>query len=186
MFAEVLWWVAGISTGLFALKLIFMLVGADNDIDMDVDIDADGSFDAHGVGGDIELLSVTTILTFLMMGSWVTLTALITFELSQTQSIGAGLVGGVITAYTVAWLLMQVMKLQADGTLRDFDPRGLRGKVYVKIPKSGDGEGQIRLEVKGRLRTFRAVSESEEIDSFKPVVVTSMTKDHVMLVKPSS
>ncbi len=183
MLEDILWWTAGISSGLFALKLLAMIFG----VDSHGDFDAGGGADiAHGMGEDVQLLSITTIITFIMMGSWTALVALKNFEFNELQSIGAGLIGGVVMAYFVAWSLFQMRKLQSDGTLRDFNPSGLRGQVYMRIPASGQGEGQVQLEVEGRLRTFRAVSEGEAIDSFKPVVVTSMTKDHVMLVRPAN
>lgn len=187
MFEEIFWWIACVTTGLFALRLLLMIIGGDAHADagLDLDVNADGALDLHAAGHDVEVISFTGFLTFVMMGSWTTLVAYQSAGLNELQSVGAGLICGVISAYAIAWLLSRVKRLQADGMLRDFDATGLRGTAYVMIPKAGAGEGQIRLEVKGRLRTFRAVSDGTEIASFRPVVVTSMTSDHVMRVRPA-
>lgn len=185
MFEQILWWTAGISSGLFLLKLVAMIFGADHGGEFSIDVNADGMLDGHSVAGDIQLISVTTIVTFIMMGSWITLTALVTFDQGEIPSLGYGIAGGAISTFVFAWALAQMRKLQADGTLRDFNANGMRGKVYLNIPAAGQGEGQVELEVSGRVRTFRAVSEKDPIESFKHVVVVSMTSDHVLVVRPA-
>ena len=175
----ILWWVAWVTTGLFALKVILMFAGAH----VHTDIDIHSSADAHDMADDFQVISVLSVLTMLMMGSWCALAGLESFRMGIAQSLGLGLVGGVTTAFLVSFIMYKMRKLEADGTLRNFDAKGLRGTVYTAIPAAGQGEGQVTLEVKGRRRNFRAVSLGDKIESFKSVEVADMTSDHVMRAK---
>lgn len=174
-----LWIIALASSSFFVVKLLGMLLGFDPEGLGDYDGDL-----GHGMMGDIQLLSVFGIVTFLMFGSWTALGGLNQWEWGTTGSLAAGAGAGLLSMFAVGFTLSKIRKLEADGTLRDFDPKGLRGEVYLRIPPAGEGEGQVKLEVKGRLRIYRAVTDDDKaIDSFKPVEVRSMTSDHVMLVR---
>ena len=182
------------STGLFLIRFVMMFVGGfgdegdfGGDSDFDAGVDADGQ--DLSLSGDLNLVSVYTVTAFLMIGSWTGLLVLRETEGSSTLvqlagSFGAAFVSGFVMMYIAAWLMMKLKGLAHDGTLRHFDAKGLRGEVYARIPAAGEGEGQVRVEVKGRLKIFRAVNEDDSpIDSFKPVTVTGMTTDHVMRVR---
>jgi len=181
----------GITTSaLMLIKLVMMVVGgdfgADSDLDLDLDHDVDLGGD-HGhasLGDDVQIISVFTVLVFLMMGSWAGWAAIKAFHQDDLIAVGAALGIGAVSMYGTAWLMAKLRGLQSDGTLKDFDPVGIRGEVYMRIPPAGEGEGQVRLTVKGRTRDFRAVSDGDEaIDSFTPVEVLNMSSDQVMLVR---
>jgi hypothetical protein len=62
---------------------------------------------------------------------------------------------------------------------------GQKGTVYAKIPEAGKGRGQSQVTVKGRLRTFDAVSDGPEIPSFQTVVVMSKVENNLLRVCPT-
>lgn len=179
---ETIFWVlAIIGSAFFLLKIAALMLG----FDTDVDVDMDGDFDiSHGMMGDIQILSLFSICAFMMMGGWVGLAAINSWGMGNTMAIIVGAASGFAFMFLSAWGLARVKRLEDDGTLRNFDPKGTRGEVYVRVPKAGDGEGQVKIEVKGRVKIFRAVTDEDEaIDSFRPVEVRNMTSDKVLLVR---
>jgi hypothetical protein len=193
MVRTVLWVVAIASSALFLLRMAAMVfIGGDHgtgaaDSDPGVDMGANMDHDhfGHDASGDLKLVSVYTIIAFFMMGSWGALSANSpAFGLEIGPSIGVGGGIGFLFMWVVAWMLAKTRTLEQDGTLRNFDPRGLRGECYVTVPPAGKGEGQVRVVVKGREKIFRAVNEEDAaIDSFRPILVTGMTPDRVMRVR---
>jgi hypothetical protein len=205
----ILWVIAIAASALFVLRMLAMMIfGAGHGGDFhdgdagggghvhigageshSPDLGAHGTGSAHSETGhdsghDLKLISTYTITAFLMTGAWTALACHNAFKYDLPLSIAIGGGVGFAFMYLVAFMLSRVSVLEEDGTLRNFDPRGLRGEVYARVPASGKGEGQIRLQVKGRLRIFRAVSEEESpIESFSAVLITGMTGDQIMRVK---
>lgn len=187
---QALLYIGLITSALMLVKLVMMTIGGEfgGDADSDIDLghgDLDGASDVHShLGEDIQIISVFTMLVFLMIGSWAGWGVMNAFHLSEELSGLVALGAGVVGMYGTAWTMMRMKRLQSDGTIRNFDPKGYRGEVYMRIPPAGEGEGQVRLTVNGRLKEFRAVSDGDEaIESFTAVEVLNMTSDHVMLVR---
>ncbi|MBE7492785.1 MAG: hypothetical protein HS108_13665 [Planctomycetes bacterium] len=182
-----LYWIGGITTALFVIRLILMLVGFDGAADA---ADAGSAVDTLDAGhmaadaADFKVFSLMTLLVTVMMGSWIAL-GFLELQLPAWVAIGGGygigFGGGVATSYA----LFSMRKLESDGTVRTEDAVGLKGTVYVKIPEAGKGKGQIQVTVKGRLRTFDAVSDGPEIASFKTVAVMSKVENNLLRVCPS-
>ncbi|MEE9311497.1 MAG: hypothetical protein V3V10_03695 [Planctomycetota bacterium] len=189
----VLWWIAGITTGFFALRVALMFMGLDglgdaadaaDGLDALDAVDSMDTLDAvHAAadGSDFKLFSLLSGLSMLMFGSWTSLMALDSGQ-HELVSLGAGVAVGLLAAVGTAWVMMQIMKLEHDGAIRNFEAKGLKGTCYVKIPESGHGKGQVQLTVQGRLRTYDAVSDGPEIESFKPIVVMSRVDRETMRV----
>lgn len=182
-----LYWIGGITTALFLIRLVLMLVGVDGAAEA---ADAAGAVDTLDAGhlasdaADFKVFSLMTVLVTLMMGSWIALGILeadLPGWLALVGGYGLGFGGGVATSYA----LFSMRKLESDGTIKVEDAVGLKGTVYVKIPEAGQGKGQIQVTVKGRLRTFDAVSDGPEIASFKTVAVMSKVENNLLRVCPS-
>lgn len=176
---DILFGLAIFASSFFALRLIMMFMGLG---EAGYDTGSEGDLD-HSAG-DLKLISVLTVMAFLAIGSW---TALAVHEGTDGNLLWTAVAGGgagFAGMLGIAFMFAQTKRLEQDGTLKNFDPKGLRGEAYVRIPAVGKGEGQVRLVVKGRLRTFRAVNEEDSpIDSFRPVEVTGMTADNVLRVR---
>lgn len=185
----VLYWIAGVTTALFAIRLVLMMIGIDGHdsagaLDATHAVDTlDAGHMAHDVA-DFKIFSLMTILVTLMVGSW-TVLFLRGQDLPDWAALLGGYGGGFLAGVGVSYALFSMKKLESDGTIRTEDAVGLKGTVYVKVPESGKGKGQIQITVKGRLRTFDAVSDGPEIASFKPVVVMSMVEDNLLRVCPT-
>jgi hypothetical protein len=172
-------WIGGISTALFALRLVLMFVGAD------VSDAAEGGL-AHDIGdvADFKIFSLLTAVVTLMVGSWTAL-LLLSMDTPNWLSLVGGYGIGFGASIGVAYALYSMRKLEHDGAIREFKAEGLKGTVYVRIPEAGKGKGQVQITVLGRLRTFDAISDGPEIESFKPIVVMARVDENTLRVCPT-
>lgn len=161
--------IGGVSTALFAVRLVMMFIGVDGH-----DGDAMHTPESSSVGdvADFKIFTLLTGIVTLMVGSWTTLLFMnLTWPI--WLSLGAGYAIGFVAAIGTGYALFSMRKLESDGTIRNFEAAGLKGTCYLAIPEAGKGKGQVQISVKGRLRTFDAVSDGPAIESFKPIVVMS-------------
>jgi membrane protein implicated in regulation of membrane protease activity len=179
----VLYILAGVSTAFFALRLILMFIG----------IDGADQADAMGVGdhiddavaaADFKVFTLLTGIVTLMVGSW---SALLFLSLGWNEwvSLGAGYAVGFVASLGVGYAIFSLRKLEHDGTVREFKAEGLKGTVYVRIPEAGKGKGQVQVTVNGQMKTFDAVSDGPQIESFKPIVVMARIDESTLRVCPS-
>lgn len=185
----VLLWVAGISTGLFLIRLVLMFIGLDGADDSGALLDATDTADvisAHDAA-DLADFKVFTLMTFIvtfMVGGWVSL-AFLSMEMPSWLALLLGGGIGFVAAMGVSYAIYSMRKLEHDGTLREFEAKGLKGTCYVTIPEAGAGKGQVQVTISGRLFTFDAVSDGPEIASFKPVAVMERLDEKTLRVCPT-
>jgi hypothetical protein len=172
----VLYVLAGVTTAFFALRLVLMFIGLDGSHgDMPSDLS-----DA-AAAADFKIFTVLTVVVTVMVGSWLAL-LLLKLDMNTPLALGISAAVGFVAALGVGYAIYSLRKLEHDGAIRDFEAEGLKGTCYVKIPEAGQGKGQVQLKVQGRVRTFDAVSDGPEIDSFKPIVVMARIDDKTMRV----
>lgn len=180
-----LYWIAGVSTALFFIRLVLMFIGidgADAGDAMDAG-DAVGAADAADAA-DFKIFSLMTFIVTFMVGGWVGL-LMISLGMNEWLSSGLGGVIGFVAGVIVSYAIFSMRKLEHDGALREFEAEGLRGTVYVRIPEAGEGKGQVRVSIQNRMYTFDAVSDGPQIDSFKPVVVMKRVDEKTLRVCPT-
>lgn len=186
----VLYWIAGVSTALFMLRLVLMFMGLEGADDSASLLDATDSADvisAHDLAdaADFKVFTLMTFIVTFMVGGWVSLLFIqLGFEPAWV-AMSAGGVVGFIAAMGVSYAIYSMRKLEHDGTLREFKAKGLKGTCYVSVPESGAGKGQVQVTIKGRLFTFDAVSDGPEIPSFKPIVVMERLDEKTLRVCPT-
>jgi hypothetical protein len=175
----VLYILAGVSTAFFLLRLVLMFIGVDGH-------DADVPSDMHDAmaAADFKIFTVLTAIVTLMIGSWSAL-LIRSMEQGWPASLGVGYAIGFVAAIAVGYAIYSLRKLEHDGAIREFKAEGLKGTVYVRIPEVGKGKGQVQVTIGGRLRTFDAVSDGPEIDSFKPIVVMARVDKTTLRVCPT-
>jgi hypothetical protein len=167
-------WGIAIASTLFFVVLLFLSVGDFGGVDGDATADPTA----------VKYLSLLGMMVLFAFGSWTSLLCIKSFDMSIGQSVGAGAVVGALGMVGIARLMKAVSKFEQDGTIRTIEANGTRGEVYARVPPAGQGEGQVRIEVSGRLRTYRAVNEDDQpIESFTPVVVTGVSTDRVLRVR---
>ena len=175
---------AVVGSFVFVLRLILMLVGGAGhaggmDVDVDVDVDAaDGDAgletggDAHGdlhtggahpdPGQGMKILSIQSVAAFLMGFGWGGLGAYKGSDWSLPMAVLVGIVIGVAMMWFLAMMLKATYKLEASGNISLRDAIGLEGSVYVTIPASQEGYGQVAVIVRDHQRIYHAVTDSTD------------------------
>jgi hypothetical protein len=166
-----------VGTGLFVLRLAVALFGGgDSDFDMHVD--------DHAGDSSFTFFSLLSILAFFMGAGWMGVTCRVDWHL-----------GGLVSAFISAAFGFGMMAL-ASGLMYltrrlnrtiDYDPAtavGHTGRVYLTIPESGKGRGQVEISVSGRRKILSAVSKAGPIEAFTDVVVLAAQDDETLLVEP--
>jgi len=187
--------------GLFILRMILMLIGADSsDADTDMDFDAhDADFDAdHGDmddihvdgGHDIHADAGLRLLTFQGLTAFVMMFGLTGYSVSRSSGLGsmltvaAGCLAGLLGIWLIAKGFAVMKTLQSSGTMNISSAIGGEGSVYLTIP--ADGTGKVQVIVSGRLHVMDAVSaEKKELKTGDRVSVTDVSNERMLVVKKS-
>ncbi len=175
-----------IGTTVFAFKLLMAFVG---DVagglhhDVGVDVSHDGDLGQHTDPASIfRFLSIQSVAAFLMGFGWVGLASLHGSDLGWPASATLGLFGAVAMVWLLGLLLKAVYDLQSSGNVSIRDAAGHEGDVYVSIPGSGGGRGQVRVTIRGRSRTYNAVTDGEELATGTRVRVARVNEDNTLSV----
>jgi NhaP-type Na+/H+ or K+/H+ antiporter len=166
------------------------MMGVDGDAPLD---GMDGVGVADGLdlsgGGDVQhadglgLVSTRTVVAFLVGFGWTGAIAR-GGGLSLPVSVLVGLVVGFVLMLVVFWLMRGLYSLRQSGSLDYANAVGEMGTVYVAIPPSGTGTGQIQLVVQGRLATVAATTAApEKIPSGMQVKVVKLLAGNTLQVE---
>ena len=120
------WTLAALSSILFLVQAIILLIGFDTDSDFS---GGDAAFDADGMN----LVSFKPILCFLIGFGWTGAIFYPIFENKVTVALIA-VAAGVSFMFLIAFLLRQVLRLSSEGTFSTGNVVGFVGSVYLRIP----------------------------------------------------
>jgi hypothetical protein len=83
-------------------------------------------------------------------------------------------------------MMRALMAMRDEGGNLDYNNAiGTDARVYVTIPPSRDGEGQIEVMVQGRLMTLGAITDSKEpLSPGKSVRVDAVAARNLLVVNP--
>ena len=171
-----------LGTVVFLLKIgLLALAGFDADVDAGADMDAT---DVHA--GDsthaFQVLSIHSIAALLMGFGWGGIVASRTFRLELLPSVGIGLAFGAALVWLLGMLLKLIYDLQGSGNVNIDNAVGREGSVYVAIPETGNGRGQVRVVLSERARIYNAMTEGEGIARGSRVRVTKINDDRTLMV----
>lgn len=175
-----LWFTAPafLGTGFLLLRFLLLSFGGGMDIEGGDDVGIDHH--AHGADG-LKLVSVQTVIAFFMGFGWAGLIGYRGLQWGVPASIGMGVIGGVFMMWLMAFLLRAALELQSSGNVHAQSTVGLEGTVYIAVPGSGRGTGQVTLVVGDKQRTFQAKSD-EELPRNTRVRVLAVNGDNSLTV----
>lgn len=175
-------WFSGpalLGTAFLVLRFLLLSIGAGLDVEGGDDVGIDHH--AHGTDG-MKLFSVQTVIAFFMGFGWAGLIGYRGLEWGIPASMGLGAVGGIFMMWLMAFLLRAAMELQSSGNVDARAAIGREGTVYVTVPVSGKGMGQVTLVIGDQQRTYNAVSSDEELVRNTRVRVLSVNGDNSLTV----
>ncbi len=164
------------------IQMLLSLIGIGGeslDLDFDADVDGDGSSHSSGVG----LFSTQTIAAFFTGFGWSGVSCL-SLNLNIVVTAFIAFCVGVAFLYLMYFLLLGLMSLQSSGNKRYESAVGEIAKVYVTIPASRNGHGQIEVMINSRLCTVDAETDAEsELKPGQSVKVTELLGANTFLVE---
>lgn len=176
-----IYYAIGIVALLFTvIQMVLSLIGIGGEsLDLDFDADGDGSSHSSGVG----LFSTQTIAAFFTGFGWSGVSCL-SLGLNAIFTTFIAFCVGVAFLYLMYFLLVGLMSLQSSGNKRYSTAVGEVAKVYVTIPASRNGHGQIEVMINGRLCTVDAESDAEsDLKPGQSVKVTELLGANTFLVE---
>lgn len=195
---ELFKYMALISTSLFGIKLILVMIGAHH-----------GGMDSHGGTIDLhaghgvhsahihhalhnsnsnnyyfKLWSFQNALAFFMGMGWVGQAALVEWNWSLGATLLVSSAFGFAMAVLSGILMALMSKLNSEPDEYNLESCvGKSAKVYLPIPAKGSGSGQVEVELGGGLKIVSAISDRDEIKQFQNVRVTS-AENNSLVVSP--
>ena len=173
---QALFVVALFSTSVFAIQVIFSLLGIGEVDEADVgevsNLD-EGSI-GDDVGGDTAFGNIFTIrngVSFLMGLSW---GGLMAYDWGLTHIALVVLVGLVVGAFFTGinmGLLALLAMLKHEGNVRIENTVGQSGTVTLAVPKGRSGVGKVSVSVQGRLMEYHAITDGEALRRNSAVAV---------------
>lgn len=153
------YWVLAIAGSiLFALTLLFALMGAGGLDDADFDADSAAPLEHPDTGMlDFKLLSVRSVLAFMTVFGW----GGVLWGHSGWKGFLLAFFCGLFTMVMTAYLVYLVMKLQGDANVKKEDFIGKEATVYITVPGGENGEGKVTVSIGGATHELKAVAEEE-------------------------
>jgi len=170
---------AATGTVLFLIRLAASAFSGGGDAG-DMDVDAGGNTD-----GAFSFFSLLSILAFFMGAGWMGLACRIDWGLASLPSafIAGGF--GFLMMSAASGLMYATRRLNKQVSYDVATAVGRTGRVYMRIPPKGTGQGQVEVTVSGRKMILRAASNGEEIPSFTEVRVVGTKDDESIVVEPT-
>ena len=173
---------AALGTIFFVFRLVLMLIGGHDGLGIEVDHGGAGDLH-HGDPGDaFKLLSVQSIAAFLMGFGWGGVGAARGTDWPPTVTAAVAVGCGIAMVWLLGLLLKAMVDLQSSGNITIDSALGVEGDVYVTIPASGQGRGQVKLIIDGRQRIYTAVSDGAALNSQSRARVTRVNDDNTVTV----
>ncbi len=171
-----------LGTGVFILRILFMLIGGDGGDGVDMDTDAGGSLDGDDSSGAFAILSVQGVSAFLMGFGWVGIGCFLGASWSAGMSLGVGTLGGIVLVWIMANILGAVRGLESSGNIDIQSALGKTGEVYAQVPENGTGKGKVKLVISNHQRIYNAISEGPAFASGTRVRVVAVNDDNSLSV----
>jgi hypothetical protein len=184
-------------------QFIMALVGLSGDHDLS-DVDADMDFgDAHDAGGHADgatadqthghghhsstwffgVISFRTVVAALAFFGLTGL-AVQSGDSGAGRTLGIAVAAGVAAMYGVHWLMQQMSRLNADGTIGIREAVGQTGTVYLKVQGHNQGAGKITLNLRNRTVEFDARTAGDELPNGTQIVVLGVLGPDMVEVGP--
>ena len=181
-FDYVLWIIAAPATVVYGAQVVMSLIGLDGDDGLDAELDGDMDVEDGDTSGSFPVFTLKNALAFLVGLGWGGL-ALLDSGYSETATIVIGSLIGLGFAILQTSLFYFMYKFNAPNKPEIFSAVGLSGKVYLKIPKNGEGLGKIQLTHNDTLKTVNALTYTQQnIGKGRLVTVLEVDGDNLVVI----
>jgi hypothetical protein len=131
-----------------------------------------------------QLLSLQTVLAFLMGFGWFGLACAEQWHLARPVAIMASLGFGFVMMLLAGTLTYYMRRLDRQAFYDVRSCVGTSGRVYLTIPEKGKGFGQVEVSCSGRRKIIQAASTGPGITSFTMVKIVGVDDLERLIVEP--
>ena len=131
----------------------------------------DASVEHHGSTSFFGIITFRTVVAALTFFGLTGLAAE-SSQFSPVPALASAIAAGFAAMCSVHWMMKQLSRLRADGSVRIDHAVGMTGTVYLKIPGHLGGAGKINLNLQNRTVELSAWTERNELATGAVVVVT--------------
>jgi membrane protein implicated in regulation of membrane protease activity len=139
-------------------------------------------FDDLSEATEGEFLSLNAVLVALKAMGWIGVICLQLTQFSRLAVVAVALGSGALTFVAATLLVKRMKRLESDGTLVLSNAVGLVGTVYLTIPASGEGRGQVQIDVQGRRATVDAQTTGPVLPTGDKVFVYDVEGSTLLVV----
>lgn len=170
------YYTAVVSTVLFLIKtILFSFIGGDTEVitDFNSEFELETSFN---------FISLQSILAFFMGFGWLGLACLKQWGFSLKLTGVCSVIFGLLIMFFAAYLMFLVKKLNHKVVIDYASCVGKNGKAYTAFEPHA--EGQIEVDVNGRLSIESAFNDSEQrIEAFEEIKITDYKDEKFYIEK---
>lgn len=128
-----------------------------------------------------QLLTIRNVVAFFSLFGWTGL-AFNHMGLPLGLTIFLSFICGLIMMVATAAIFYSLYKLQSDGNVDYNSAKGLKASVYLRIPPVGQGAGQIRVILQGKITEMDAIStETTEIPTGANVLIKDVANSKAIV-----
>ena len=166
-----------VSSLVLTVQMILVMIGGE--IDM-----PEAEIGETGEGGAGGIFSIRTIGAFFTGFGWAGVAMLQAGNGTGAATFVATLAGSAFLGIVI-YLMSYLHSLREEGTLNYSNAVGNVGNIYLPIPPSRKGMGQVEVMVQGRLKVIQAVTDHEKkIGNRIAVRVVDTVDSQTLLVSP--
>lgn len=179
---QAIYWLIAIGASFFQVLLILGSFLSGHEVDHGMDSPAAG----HDAAGDgVKIFSLRALVAFAVGFGWTGALYMKADSSPWGVTLVAFLVGCVF-AGTIYGIMRGMTRMSEDGTIDYANAVGQVGQVYVTVPASREGVGQIEILLQGRLITVQAITNAERaLAPQTSVRVDAVENGLLLLVSPN-
>jgi len=157
--------------------IVGVLAGHDGDTATGASIDMHG-----GHGGALNIVSIKTV-TGMCLGFGFGGALFEQYGFSPGVAAVGGIAVGVIIGALYFWMMHSLYKLKSDGTAQLAEAVDHSGTVYMRIPGTLSGAGEIQVTYGGRMHNVSAFTRGAGLATGTVVKVIGLHGDRALLVE---
>jgi len=166
--------IAILASLIFIIQMIMTFVG----FDADGGGDADADFDTGGYN----ILTVKSLVTFLLGFGWTGV--LLRNSIKSNGLLAVVAVGvGIVFVFLILLIMKQVMKLSVDNSFTMSKSEGCIGSIYLRVPGHRQGHGLIQVSVDGSVHELDAMTDGSELPTGSKARVVAAIDATTVLVE---
>ncbi len=178
---KVFWGISLVFSVLFLIQFVVSLIGLNYVADPNDEVHVEMNGEYHLEPG-FTILSVRSIIAFFTFFGWTGLLFLKSGKGVWT-AIGFASLAGLAAMFIAGYIIYMFAKLTAQGSASLSRALYSTGKVYLSIPANKNGQGKVRIKIKGALKEVNAVTNGDTLPTGSTIKVVEILNDNLILVE---